>query len=98
MRYPQRMENGSHWSNGTRDVAQIVRGNRLVDATPETTRELAESAMLLSQGAKRAIKMMGEGDAAGTDRAAFAAPVTVETRLPNPRTPSEPTAGTANSA
>jgi hypothetical protein len=60
MRYPQSMENGLHRSNGTRDMAQIVRGDLLVDATPEATRELAESAMLLSQGARRAIEMMRE--------------------------------------
>jgi hypothetical protein len=54
------MENGSHRSNGKRDVAQIVRGGRLVDATPEAIRELAESAMLLSQGARRAIEMKRE--------------------------------------
>lgn len=59
------MENGSHRSNGKRDVAQIVRGGRLVDATPEAIRQLAESAMLLSQGARRAIEMKREanGDA-----------------------------------
>ncbi len=57
------MENGVHRSNGTRDVAQIVRGGRLVDATPETIRELAESAMLLSQGARRAIEMRREASA-----------------------------------
>ncbi len=62
MRYPQGMENGLHRSNGTRDVAQIVRGGRLVDATPEAIRALAESAMLLSQGARRAIEMKREAD------------------------------------
>jgi hypothetical protein len=51
------MENGSHSSNGKRDVAQIARANGLVDATPESIRELADSAMLLSQGAHRAIEM-----------------------------------------
>lgn len=54
------MENGSHPSNGTRDVAQIARGGRLVDATPESIRDLADSAMLLSQGARRAIEMKRE--------------------------------------
>src|ERR1019366_6523262 len=50
--YPEGMESGPHRSNGTRDIAQIARGGRLVDATPEAVRELAESAMLLSQGAR----------------------------------------------
>jgi hypothetical protein len=54
------MESGPHRSNGTRDIAQIARGDRLVDATPEAVRELAESAMLLSQGARRAIEMKRE--------------------------------------
>jgi hypothetical protein len=54
------MKNGSHPSNGTRDVAQIASGGRLVDATPESIRKLAESAMLLSQGARRAIEMKRE--------------------------------------
>ncbi|HXN37574.1 MAG TPA: hypothetical protein VN892_06040 [Solirubrobacteraceae bacterium] len=31
-----------------------------MDATPEAVRELAESAMLLSQGARRAIEMKRE--------------------------------------
>jgi hypothetical protein len=61
------MENGSHPSNGKRDVAQIARGGRLVDATPESVRELADSAMLLSQGARRAIEMRREADGAPLD-------------------------------
>lgn len=64
MRYSQGMENGLHRSNGTSDVAQIARGDRLVDATPEAVRELAESAMLLSQGARRAIEMKSEASEA----------------------------------
>jgi hypothetical protein len=69
------MENGSHRSNGTRDVAQIACGDRLVDATPESIRELAGSAMLLSQGARRAIEMMreAEGDVAQDGPATAAA-------------------------
>jgi hypothetical protein len=51
------MENGSQSSNGKRDVAQIARADGLVDATPESIRELADSAMLLSQGAHHAIEM-----------------------------------------
>ena len=65
MRYPEGMESGPHRSNGTRDIAQIALGDRLVDATPEAVRELAESAMLLSQGARRAIEMKREAAEAG---------------------------------
>lgn len=65
MRYPRGMENGRHRSNETHDGAQIVSGDRLVDATPEAVRELAESSMLLSQGARRAIEMMREADGGG---------------------------------
>ena len=67
------MENGSHRSNGTRDVAKIARGGRLVDATPESIRELAESAMLLSQGARRAIEMKRGAHSADLDAPATAA-------------------------
>lgn len=51
------MDNGSQH---TPDRAQVVRGDRLVDATPEVLAEVAESAMLLSQGAHRAIEMKRE--------------------------------------
>jgi hypothetical protein len=54
------MEHGMNRSNGRRDVAHIAPGDRLLDATPEAVRELAESAMLLSQGARRAIEMKRE--------------------------------------
>jgi hypothetical protein len=47
-------------SSKSHDVPQIVSGGRLVEATPEAVRDLAESAMLLSQGARRAIEMMRE--------------------------------------
>jgi hypothetical protein len=67
------MENGSHRSNGKRGVAQIARADGLVDATPESTRELAESAMLLSQGSHRAIAMRREADSANPDVPAAAA-------------------------
>ncbi|MCW3019102.1 MAG: hypothetical protein JWN10_1410 [Solirubrobacterales bacterium] len=70
MRYPECMGNRLQRSDGTRDVAQIARGDRLVDATPEAVRELAESAMLLSQGARRAIEMKRE--AADADAAPIA--------------------------
>ncbi len=70
MSYHQGVENGSRSSNGTRDVAQIVCGDKLVDATPEAIRDLAESAMLLSQGARRAIEMRNEArNDASTDPA-----------------------------
>lgn len=49
-------------SQSTRSCAQVVCGDKLVDATPEVLREVAESAMLLSQGARRAIEMMREAD------------------------------------
>jgi hypothetical protein len=81
MRYHQGMENGLHRSNGTHDVAQIVRGDRLVEATPAAVRELAESAMLLSQGARRAIEMKRNADNGSTDPAVSAMPVVSETRL-----------------
>jgi hypothetical protein len=61
------MENGSHPSNGKRDVAQIARADGLVDATPESIRELADSAMLLSQGAHRAIEMKHTAASANLD-------------------------------
>jgi hypothetical protein len=48
----------------TADRAQVIRGNRLVDATPEVLAEVAESAMLLSQGAHRAIEMKREASQA----------------------------------
>ena len=80
MRYPQSMEGGLHRSNGTHEVAQIVRGDRLVEATPEVVRELAESAMLLSQGARRAIEMKRDADNGSTDPAVPAIPATAEAR------------------
>lgn len=60
------MENGSQ---PTTDRAQVVRGDRLVDATPEVLAEVAESAMLLSQGAHRAIEMKREASEAVTTAA-----------------------------
>jgi hypothetical protein len=67
------MENGSNPSNGKRDVAQIARADGLVNATPESIGDLAESAMLLSQGARRAIEMRREADSATLDVQATAA-------------------------
>jgi len=74
------MENGLHCSNGTHDLAQIARGDGLVEATPEAVRELAESAMLLSQGARRAIEMKRDADNGSTDPAMPAIPATAEAR------------------
>lgn len=54
MRYPENMDNDSQHPP---DRAQVVRGDRLVDATPKVLAEVAESVMLLSQGAHRAIEM-----------------------------------------
>jgi hypothetical protein len=42
------------------DRAYTVRKGRLVETTPEVNREVAESAMLLSQGARRTIEMKRE--------------------------------------
>ena len=56
MSYAQFMENGFP----KLDRAHTVRKGRLVETTPEVNREVAESAMLLSQGARRAIEMRGE--------------------------------------
>ena len=80
MRYPQGMENGLHRPNGARDVAQIVRGDRLVEATPEAVRELAESTMLLSQGARRAIEMKRSANNRSMDPAVSAIPAAAEAR------------------
>jgi len=80
MRYPQGMENGLHRSHGTHDAAQIARGDRLVDATPEALRELAESAMLLSQGARRAIEMKRAANNESMDSAVPTAPAAAEAR------------------
>jgi hypothetical protein len=80
MRYSQGMENGLHRSSGARDVAQIVRGDRLVEATPEAVRELAESAMLLSQGAHRAMEMKRDADNGSTDPTVSAISAAAEAR------------------
>jgi hypothetical protein len=53
MSYARGMENGFP----KLDRAHTVRKGRLVETTPEVNREVAESAMLLSQGARRAIEM-----------------------------------------
>jgi hypothetical protein len=45
------------------DRPSTVRKGRLLETTPEINREVDESAMLLSQGARRAIEMKREADA-----------------------------------
>jgi hypothetical protein len=54
------MENSSQRAQNGRGPAHTVCGDRLVETTPEVNREVAESAMLLSQGARRAIEMKRE--------------------------------------
>ena len=78
MRYPQGMENGSHARLKKLDRAHTVCGDRLVETTPAVNREVAESAMLLSQGARRAIDMMREAENGNAERATPAA-VKIET-------------------
>ena len=56
MSYAERMDG----SFSRLDRAHTVRKGRLVETTPEVNREVAESAMLLSQGARRAIQMKQE--------------------------------------
>ncbi len=74
------MENGSRARLKKLDGAHTVCGDRLVETTPAVNREVAESAMLLSQGARRAIEMMREADDGSAELAAPAAPVETETR------------------
>lgn len=56
MSYAQSMNNGFT----PLDRPHTVRKGHLVETTPEVNREVAESAMLLSQGAQRAIEMRRE--------------------------------------
>lgn len=67
------MENGSHAKLKKLDRAHTVCGDRLVETTPAVNREVAESAMLLSQGARRAIDMMREAENGNAERATPAA-------------------------
>jgi hypothetical protein len=71
------MENGSRPRLKKLDRAHTVYGDRLVETTPAVNREVAESAMLLSQGARRAIEMMREADDGSAD--APTAPGEIET-------------------
>jgi hypothetical protein len=66
------MENGRHPRQKTLSRAHTVCGDRLVETTPEVNRDVAESAMLLSQGARRAIDMMREADNGSAEQAASA--------------------------
>ncbi|MFI4977280.1 MAG: hypothetical protein ACHQC8_01160 [Solirubrobacterales bacterium] len=80
MRYAQSMENGLHPPQKTLSRAHTVCGDRLVETTPEVNRDVAESAMLLSQGARRAIEMMREADDGSANRAASAGAAAAEAR------------------
>ncbi len=67
-------------SQGTGDRAQVVRGDRLVDATPDVLAGVAESAMLLSQGARRAIEMKRAANNGSTDPTVPTTPAAAEAR------------------
>lgn len=56
--------------DGPRDRPHTVRGKRLVPTTPEVNREVAQSAMLLAQGAERAAAMLAEAEATARKRKA----------------------------
>ena len=61
---------GQHAQNGTRGCGPPGHQGSIrpdADATPEPIRELADSAMLLSQGAQRAMDMKREADSATLD-------------------------------
>jgi hypothetical protein len=60
MSYAERMDS----SFPKLDRPHTVRKGHLVETTPEVNREVAESAMLLSQGARRAIEMKREASEA----------------------------------
>jgi hypothetical protein len=81
------MENGLGSPKKTLSRAHAVCGDRLVETTPEVNREVAESAMLLSQGARRAIEMVREAANGNAERAAPTAPAGGETRLARPQQP-----------
>lgn len=73
------MENGSYARLKKLDRAHTVCGDRLVETTPAVNREVAESAMLLSQGARQAIEMMREAGDGSVEQAVAAAPIETET-------------------
>ena len=66
MSYAERMADGFP----RLDRAHTVRKGQLVETTPEVNREVAESAMLLSQGARRAIEMKRQAAAHAVPAAA----------------------------
>jgi len=72
------MENSLRPPRKTLNRAHTVCGDRLVETTPEVNRDVAESAMLLSQGARRAVEMMREADNGNAERAASAGVVAAE--------------------
>jgi hypothetical protein len=74
------MENGFHPPQKMLSRAHTVCGDRLVETTPEVNRDVADSAMLLSQGARRAIEMMREADSVSAERAASAGVAADEAR------------------
>ncbi len=74
MGYAQGMEKGFP----RLDRAHTVSKGRLVETTPEVNREVAESAMLLSQGARRAIQMRNDARNGSTEPAASHAVATDE--------------------
>lgn len=78
MRYSRGVENGIPPVLKNLDRAHTVCGGRLVETTPEVNREVAESAMLLSQGARRAIEMMRDAGNGNTNRAVPATPAAPE--------------------
>jgi hypothetical protein len=69
--YARTMESRPH------DRAHTVRDGRLVETTEDVNREVAENAMLLSQGARRAIEMRDDAHAAA------AAPAVPAARVPS---------------
>jgi hypothetical protein len=72
------------------DRAHTVCGGHLVETTPEVNREVAESAMLLSQGARRAIEMKREAKEAAVSAASANAnqkPPDSDDRLQESRSP-----------
>ena len=90
MSYAERMDG----SFPKLDRPHTVRKGRLVEATPEVNREVAESAMLLSQGAHRAIEMKQEARQAASCRHAWHSQpsclTTADSDISRPRPPAPP--------
>jgi hypothetical protein len=66
-------------------MAQITRGGGLVDAPPESIRELADSAMLLSGGAHRATELRRQTDGAALDGRPLRQPPKADANPPRDR-------------